>query len=438
MKESSNHRSSSSIVSWRIVLLFLIVFLVVFNVAIVKPSSFEKNTSTSHVQLRLRLEALEDAASQAKADSDQLHQQLNTITQKLNQSHSDPPTPVAPLNNRKIRTFDDNVKFDASHCSEGPSNRTIVGTQLMSTKVAYIMFASLKEEWRFKEYVILALQTWLQGHNIFMVINTQWKGELEKLCLHPHHAKVCGRIIPIFVNCPEGHDERNCCKMDQGLSVMWERYQKQFNWFVYQDDDMYIRTKYMESFVSGLDPTQPFIGSNGGPVALGFKKSKCDLSLDPQGQFLYPWARTALYSHAGLERIHNGLQLGAFTKQCQEFHVMHDVGNPIVHWMYELPYLRLPIIEDCPPPVCVPDYRADSLGSHAISRPNQASLADVHKAYGALDFPQPPYQYIFTKTVGYRNTKTYKQFGLPSNWTDEWHAMPVSDCQKLENQTTVL
>jgi hypothetical protein len=292
-------------------------------------------------------------------------------------------------------------------------------------RVAYVAFGSFqKGPDRFHTMIIDSLRTWLKGDVIFYVVNKNWETRFEEACLEPAIQKECKRIIPIFVDCPEGYYGASpCCKMDKGMTVMWENY-SHYDWYSYQDDDMYIRTAYMDDFLSGLSPNEPMVLTCKSTRQLGNtwghadKRANCSADID----FMYPWGQPAVYSRAGLERMSKAFQLGAIAKQCKSFDVTHDAGNPIVHWMVGLPEVRLP---DIPPRS--KQVRANEMGTHGVAKfgPN---ATEVHAQIGHVKHPPPPYEYKWHRPKGFLQTTIYKLHGNVSKWT-AWHTMNISDCR---------
>jgi hypothetical protein len=309
--------------------------------------------------------------------------------------------------------------------------------QPRNQSIAYVSYGSFnKGQDRFHIMIIDSLRTWLTDGVIYYVLNKEWKTQFEEACEEPRNRQECKRIVPIFVNCPEGYyGPSPCCKMDQGMTVMWENY-SHHDWYSYQDDDMYIRPAYMNDFLSGLSPDEPLVLTSKNPrqlgVSWGTKSQNCSTDLD----FMYPWGQPAIYSKAGLKLMSKAFQMGAVSKQCQAFGVTHDVGNPIVHWMLGLPQIRLPTIPDLPPKdwtgINAEDHKAlqsthELLGTHGIGRSDTPNATEVHAHIGHVKHPNPPHRYVWHRPNGFLQTTTYRIHGNVSEWT-EWYTMNASDC----------
>jgi hypothetical protein len=309
--------------------------------------------------------------------------------------------------------------------------REIVRTKPYNNKsVAYVSYGSFKKggKERFETTIIASLRTWLHDDVIFYVLNKEWENRFIEACQEPAILEDCKRVIPIFVDCPEGYYGASpCCKMDKGMTLMWENY-SHYDWYSYQDDDMYIRTEYMDDFLRGLSPDEPMVLTSTWAQQLGITwgDASSHANCSQHRDYMYPWGQPAVYSRAGFERMSKAFQLGAIAKQCTAFDVTHDVGNPVVHWMMMLPEVRLPSIPSSPPAI----WSGHLLGAHGVGKPGAPqNLTDAHAQIGHVKHPQPPYQYKWHRPKGFLQTSTYKLHGNVSKWTT-WHTMNVSDCQR--------
>lgn len=280
-------------------------------------------------------------------------------------------------------------------------------------------------------YILDALHTWLEGQVMYYVLNNQWKDRYSEICSLPEHIETCKRIIPLWVDCPEGYyGESPCCKMEQGLAQMYQLH-TDYDFFCYQDDDMYIRTDYMEDFVAGLNASDAFcltskplsqLGKTFGPAS---EQHDCSTSLD----YMYPRGQPVVYSKAALEQVVTGFALGSVTAQCKEFDVTHDVGNPIIHFMYMMPEVRLPTITNTVPESWNDNDTDGILGVHGVGKPGVLNTTQMHVHLKDRPYPQPPYQYHWHRPTGFMTTETYHLHGNASSWKYKWHTMPVSDCK---------
>uniref|UniRef100_A0A7S3DPD0 Hexosyltransferase n=1 Tax=Entomoneis paludosa TaxID=265537 RepID=A0A7S3DPD0_9STRA len=312
-------------------------------------------------------------------------------------------------------------------------------TPIPSNKsIAYITYGYLKpgSEPRFEMFIKGALETWLQGNDLYYVLNLQFQEKLESICMQEGYQEICSRLYPIYVQCTERYYGASpCCKMEQGLLKMIQEHDN-YEWYVYQDDDMYIRTDYLEEFVKPLPSHEAMVLTAKPTRELGHTwdgdhrlRNNCSSHVD----FKYPWGQPIIYSKPALQEVSNGFALKAMSDICQKFGITHDVGNPILHWMYLLPEVRLPTI----PARDTPSYgRIDRpsplMGMHGFGRPNgrtTRNTTDVHQAFSQYTYPTPPYQYTWHRPKGYMQTETYRLYGNASSWKDTWHTIPISDCQ---------
>jgi UDP-galactopyranose mutase len=194
---------------------------------------------------------------------------------------------------------------------------------------------------------------------------------------------------------------------------------------------MYFRTKYMEDYVAGLNSSDAFVLTAKPLRALGVTfgqhehRQNCSTSPD----YMYPWGQPVVYSKAALEQVVTGFTLGSVTKQCKVFGVTHDVGNPLVHFMYMMPEVRLPPISPSVPKSWG-ERSNELIGVHAVGRSSSAlNTTQLHEQVKDRPYPQPPYQYQWHRPTGFMTTRTYHLHGNASSWKDEWRSMPVSDCK---------
>jgi len=146
-----------------------------------------------------------------------------------------------------------------------------------------------------------------------------------------------------------------------------------------------------------------------------------------------------IYSRAALQLMARGFELiGAVAKQCEEYSVTHDVGGPIVNYfMYSIPEVVLPPMSLTVPQKLNTEGMKRAFAIHKINRePNPKSSVFIHEYLGNASYPQPPYEYEINPRAGYNETATFRQYGNPADWRDEWHTMPVADCRNNQSATT--
>lgn len=305
-------------------------------------------------------------------------------------------------------------------------------------RIAYITFTHLNGTQRFQEMIIGSVETWLPPKEVyFVVMSSMWKETYEEALrtnssFLSSHAR---RIEPLFVNCPEGKfGESPCCKQQEGLLEMIRRgYLSRYEWFVFMDDDVYLRDGFLRDYLGQLSHQQPVVLAGGMPPKRlgqsGYKtrrRTPYNCSNDPN--YTYPHGQPAVYSRAALQRIRNALELGGLVRQCREFGLTHDSGNALLHWMHSLDEIWFRIGDR-------PDsFRNYYLGSHGVGRCRAGRACPmrwVHNIYTGLPSMHPPnrsnYTYRWHRVNGFRSTRTYQEHGDPSKWTS-WHTMPTEDC----------
>jgi hypothetical protein len=278
-----------------------------------------------------------------------------------------------------------------------------------------------------------------------VVLNDKWKPTLESWCQEKDWLrKYCDRIHPIWVDCPEGNfGPSPCCKQEMGLLKVLDdtNMMGRYDWFVYQDDDVYLRAKRLEDFLQPMnDVTYPLLVTSGpfqkntqvlGQMSYLNEKQRNYTCRTDDVDFQYPWGQPVIYNDVALRYISSGLRLGGLTKQCEEFQVTHDAGNAIIHWMYSIPEVRIRI------PLKPNSFQPKSFGVHGVAKKHTRegkrldekeymSMYDVHTEYTKKK--REGFLYKYHNATGFRQTRTYSKYGDPSSWMKEWHIMPVSDC----------
>jgi UDP-galactopyranose mutase len=363
---------------------------------------------------------------------------------------------ISKLVQPELRVVSSDTTMDAASTAKSRTNEPTIARPPRIAYITYTYFsggsakATNKTKQRFKIMVQDALETWLSDEPHYFVVMTRESFTLfEDLCKTPQFESSCQRIIPIAVDCPEGYyGDAPCCKMQEGLLAIREKY-PDYDWYYYADDDMYMRTAYLRDFLQPLRSDSPMILTSGPFKRLGQsgfqlepnEEQTCGTSHD----YLYPWGQPIIYSTAALDRVSQGFKMNGFRAQCKSFHVTHDVGNQIWNWMYQMPEVRLPHI-----PLTTPGHwrnrRASpgSIGCHGVSKEglNALTMKELHDSFSNQTYPAPPYQYHWHNTTAFKQTETYRKHGDISTWK-KWHTMPVEDCRgpdphkhKAEQQTS--
>lgn len=313
-------------------------------------------------------------------------------------------------------------------------------------RIAFVTFSYLGgNQSRWKDIILPATELMIPSDDYYYVVLTHsQKSKFDTLSEQDPRTQ---KILPIYVDCPEGQfGESPCCKMEKGLLYFYDHYMTKekngnydYDWILYQDDDMYIRTVAIQTFAHLLFYNK---SSAEEPVVLvsdyhdeghklgkwGYSKQKGGYKCSSKPSHMYPWGQPAVYNKASFQLVMNGFRLGGLVKQCMEFDVTHDVGNALFHWMYSLPAVRIHIVSG------KPRFRPYFIGHHHIGRHGPSShIKNFHGKYRnpGRRYPYdhnslPPFKW-FNRT-GYLSTETFKNFGNPWTWKNEWHVMPVSDC----------
>ena len=328
-----------------------------------------------------------------------------------------------------------NVNASDIHIS---STRTyLVGDEVpmpRPPRIAYITFTHLNGTQRFEDMILRSIDTWLPAQEpYFVVISNMWKQQFQDLFKVNVPSAYQKRIHAVFVDCPEGQFGLSpCCKQEQGLLYVWSTYAHQYEWFVFMDDDIYMRPNFLEGYVATLPAhDEPIVLTSGAPPhplgQAGYMRSKKAYNCSKDHEFTYPWASLAIYNRYALRLISNGLRLGGLTKQCLEFRVTHDTGNAILHWMYSIPtiFIAVPLR---------PDRKKNHfLALHGVGRceTKKCNMHVLHKWY-TRTYRQPPnrsdYRYAWHNVSGFKTLQHYAQYGSPERWTTVWHTMPTSAC----------
>jgi hypothetical protein len=304
-------------------------------------------------------------------------------------------------------------------------------------RIAYITFTHLNGTQRFENMIINSVKTWVPAiSKYFVVLSDIWREQYTYL-IKSNYSSYVDRIYPVFVDCPEGSFGHSpCCKQEKGLAQIFSNFSRHFEWFGFFDDDMYMRHPFLRDYVSTLPSFhEPIVLASGMPPhrlgQSGYMRSKTSYQCSRYHEFSYPWGQPVIYNFAAIQRIHSGLILGGLVKQCLEFNVTHDVGNAILHWMYMLKALWIPV------PFRPDRVRYQFMGLHGVGRCKEGrrrgcNMESIHSYYTQTALKVIPnrseYKYEWHNVSGFLQTRTYQKYGDPATWSDEWYTLPTSDC----------
>jgi hypothetical protein len=99
-------------------------------------------------------------------------------------------------------------------------------TRIISPRVAFITFAHLQDFSWFEKFIFPALDTFLQPDNDldYVVLQNETRHRVFRdLCrFNVTYSKYCERVVPIFVDCPEGNvGDHNAASKKKVSSRCW-------------------------------------------------------------------------------------------------------------------------------------------------------------------------------------------------------------------------
>jgi hypothetical protein len=334
------------------------------------------------------------------------------------------------------------------------SVKTASGDNIDARGIAYVMYGHIMNHdiSTFTNYIFPSMDTWLPDGEFFVVLGEQWRESYyTDVCPESNdgmYTKYCNRIIPIFVECPEGYyGESPCCKNEKGMLSFVDHPEifARYNWFMYMDADIYVRRDYIEKFVSDLDPSRDLLlaagrygGTNSQLGQPSFSYEKAKYSCSNETRFMYPWGMPVIYSRQALLSMQNGFRLGGLTKQCKEFGVTHDSGNGILHWMYQIPNVRIPWPTVTDVGGAGRMMKSTSFGGHKVGSKKSWNFSQVHQYFETRGVPvgDVTFAHEWQTEFGFNETATYRKYGDPRTWTKYWHTMGVEGCRGNETIST--
>lgn len=308
--------------------------------------------------------------------------------------------------------------------------------------VAFVTFAHLKDTSPFDRFIFPSLETWLAKDFYFVVLNENWRDKYyNELC----SVRDCSRVIPIFVDCPEGKFGASpCCKQEQGMVHVMERYPN-YDFYTFHDDDSYFRRRHLDMFLRRIESKEIYLITLGGRQANRYlgqpgyarvRHRQYNCSADES--FLYAWGQPVIYPSQTMQHIGDGFRAKGLTKQCAEFNVTHDAGNAIFHWMYSIPDQRIRFF------MFPTRNELSTYGTHGVDRmiidsppgkrkgvrraehTRTMNMTEIHRKYTKMRFKLLPA--VWNNVTGFHRTETFSKFGDPSTWGTTWHTMPTKDC----------
>ena len=317
-----------------------------------------------------------------------------------------------------------------------------------NNKIAFVTYSTLKSVDYFRYLIVESLLTWVPPDSkLFVIYSAVWQGKYRNLCANmpPHlpHDLCERRIVPIWVNCTDYHaGVSGCCKQEQGLKQISQRYNNDFGWYWFQDDDVYVRADMAQAFVDTLPSNEVLILTSGGLLSSAPPLGQSGFLQSPlyhcsrRHDYTYPWGLPVVYSKAALRyTTQHVFAKDGLVQECRAFAVTHDVGNAIVHWMLGLPEIRIGVADRR---FRFHAYHQDDdqiMAMHGIlALPNATqslkkyhTMAETHQYYSSQRNWTLAHPIRWHNVSGFQRTKTFQQHGDPSTW-NEWVLFPPEDC----------
>lgn len=360
---------------------------------------------------------------------------------------------------------------------------------LTHERMAFVTFSYVRDDnpTRLFEFLLPAVDTWAAPTSatsnrtssspllpsLYVVLSESSREPFERYCggrvegdlsSAQRLSSLCSRLGPVYVDCPEGkYGESPCCKQQEGLLALFDRDEyPRYDWYVFFDDDAYLRKEYIGKILAAMLPGSPddlmpmaAIPYNQDRMVVGLVGRHCDR------EYTYPWGMPIFYSRGAVEMMAPGYRAKSLVSQCAAFNVTHDVGNAMLNWMYGLVVARLP------PFMPLPDFREDYIGSHWAGREDmrvqqfgedrriekgprrgqlvralpegQFSFHETHKRWTSIASRAPPVYKLrmvndatyrwYSEVGGFERTRAYALHGDPQSWGEgTWHTMNVSGC----------
>jgi len=148
-----------------------------------------------------------------------------------------------------------------------------------------------------------------------------------------------------FRNCSNEYygSKGPCCRCQE--SMRWALYREpELEWYVFQDDDMFVRVNALLAVLAAYAPGEPLAFSGGKSLrgfAPGMWKELAACDSNAECTFKFPWMQPAVFSRAALRDFRLAVDANGLTYECDAFTVTHDVGLGILNWMARTPTVLL-------------------------------------------------------------------------------------------------
>eukprot|EP00547_Thalassionema_nitzschioides_P010769 CAMPEP_0194262270 /NCGR_PEP_ID=MMETSP0158-20130606/46458_1 /TAXON_ID=33649 /ORGANISM="Thalassionema nitzschioides, Strain L26-B" /LENGTH=418 /DNA_ID=CAMNT_0039002423 /DNA_START=37 /DNA_END=1289 /DNA_ORIENTATION=- len=307
-------------------------------------------------------------------------------------------------------------------------------------RIAFIAYTYMGNMTKFEARVIGALETFMKKEPIyFVVMSNMWNETYRTFCRQAKNRRHCQKLQIIWVDCGEGWSTTaGCCKAQKGLLQIYDQYGTNFDYFIYQDDDDYIRVDMLKRLLRPLPADEEFVV---GSTELGYSlwdKYYCSDKED----FKYPWAQPIIYSRGSLKVISNGFRLNGLLSECVAYKLLYDVGLPIFNWMYSLPALMITLSDHYTHSYSreITQEEEGVFGYHGVlndhTSGHAASFYTMQKAheYYQTELDEPTeLTYKWHNATGFRSTRTHSIHGDPRTWEDAWMISDNRECKPVDD-----
>eukprot|EP00547_Thalassionema_nitzschioides_P018637 CAMPEP_0194254102 /NCGR_PEP_ID=MMETSP0158-20130606/31366_1 /TAXON_ID=33649 /ORGANISM="Thalassionema nitzschioides, Strain L26-B" /LENGTH=427 /DNA_ID=CAMNT_0038992017 /DNA_START=118 /DNA_END=1401 /DNA_ORIENTATION=- len=311
-------------------------------------------------------------------------------------------------------------------------------------RIAFIAYSYMGNMTKFEELVIGALETSMENEPIFFVVmSNEWKDTYREFCSDEDRKLQCKKLIIIWVDCKEGwYGTVGCCKAQKGLLQVYEKYGTDFDYFLYQDDDDYLRVDMLKRFLEPFPAEEAFTVGSTEPRKLAESVWDVYYCSDDQ-DFKYPWGQPVIYSRGALEVISNGLRLNGLLSECVAYGMLHDVGFQIFNWMYSLPALLISLSDHYKSTYNreITQKEEGVFGYHGILNdhipdgvpPSFDTMQEAHEYYQTVLGEPAEFDYKWYNATGFRSTWTFSIYQDPTTWEDAWMKNDRRECKALDD-----
>ena len=137
-----------------------------------------------------------------------------------------------------------------------------------------------------------------------------------------------------------------CCRCQESMRHMIHLMARgdAWKWWVFADDDMYMRAPAIVAMLSKHDHNQPLAVVSDGQIrglTPSFFRSRSPDCASPDCVFRFPWAQPAILSRGAMIKLMDVVHKNLLTQECKAFDVTHDVGLGMIMWIASLPFVAV-------------------------------------------------------------------------------------------------